>query len=164
MRRVEMDIREATSKELNTIAMLIRESNKDVALKFGINAENCPRHPSFCTDDWVRTDFARGEKYFILEEEAKTIGCVAYETPSAGLAYLYRLSVLPAHRNRSAGARLVQHIIQHAKSELIQKISIGVIAEHAELQRWYRALGFKAGETKQFQHLPFAVTYMSYTL
>jgi len=159
-----MEIRKATPKELSIIAMLISESNKDVALKFGINADNCPKHPSFCTADWVKTDFDRGEKYFVLEENTNPIGCVAYENPSTGLAYLNRLSVLPIHRNRSAGARLVKHIIQHAKTESIQKISIGVIAEHFELQRWYMSLGFKSGETKQFSHLPFSVIYMSYAL
>lgn len=159
-----MEIREATPKESAIIAMLIGTSNIDIALKFGLNADNCPKHPSFCTADWVKSDFARGEKYFVLEENSEPIGCVAYETPNVGLAYLNRLSVLPAHRNRGAGARLVQHIIQHAQSELIHKISIGIIGEHTELCRWYKTLGFKDGETKQFAHLPFSVKYMSYAL
>jgi len=33
--------------------MLVSESNRDVAIKFGLNAENCPKHPSFSTADWV---------------------------------------------------------------------------------------------------------------
>jgi hypothetical protein len=47
---------------------------------------------------------------------------------------------------------------------LVQTISIGVIGEHTELQRWYRKLGFKDGETKRFPHLPFSVKYMAYAL
>ncbi len=144
--------------------MLVSESNKDVAVRFGLNAENCPKHPSFCTEGWVEADLARGEKYFVIEENAVPIGCVAYENPSAERAYLNRLSVLPRHRNRGAGARLVQHVIQHARSTSIQTISIGVIGEHTELQRWYRKLGFTDGETKRFPHLPFSVKYMSYAL
>jgi diamine N-acetyltransferase len=157
-------IREASSNDIATIARLVSESNKDVAAKFSLTIFNCPKHPSFCTDAWVMADLARGERYFILEEGLAPIGCVAYENPSAGLAYLNRLSVLPAHRNRGIGACLVQYIIQLAQSASIQTISIGVIGEHGDLQRWYRKLGFKDKEIKRFPHLPFSVKYMSYAL
>ena len=158
-----MNISEATSNGLSTLAMLISESNKDVALQFGLNASTCPKHPSFCTPEWVKADFARGEKYFIIAENATPIGCVAYESPRAGIAYLNRLSVLPKHRKRGVGTRLVEHFIQYAEMQAVQVISIGVIAQHLELQRWYRALGFKDGDSKAFPHLPFMVKYMSYS-
>jgi hypothetical protein len=77
-----MQIREAKLEDLSAIAMLVSDSNRDVAVKFGLNVENC----------------------------------------------------------------------------------IGVIGEHTELQRWYRKLGFKDGETKRFPHLPFSVKYMAYAL
>jgi diamine N-acetyltransferase len=157
-----MNIREATLGDVATIAMLIREANKDVAEKFGLSADNAPKHPSFCTVAWVQSDFARGERYFILEEGSAPIACVAYENPRADLAYLNRLSVLPAHRGRGVGARLVRHIIELARAASIQTISIGVIGEHDDLQRWYRKLGFVDGETRRFPHLPFSVKYMAY--
>ena len=159
-----MNIRESTPEDSATIAILVSESNKDVATKFGLNAENCPKHPSFCTEAWVKADMERGERYFIIEESSKPIGCVAYESPSSGLAYLNRLSVLPEHRNRGVGAQLVQYIISHARSASIQTISIGVIGEHMELQRWYNKLGFRDGETSRFPHLPFSVKYMTYAI
>ena len=159
-----MQIREATPDDIITISMLVSESNKDVAMKFGLNVENCPKHPSFCTGDWVTADIARGERYFIAEENTNPIACVAYESPNAGLAYLNRLSVLPSHRKRGVGALMVQHIVQVAQSNAIQTISIGVMGEHADLQRWYGNLGFEPGETKRFPHLPFSVTYMSYAV
>lgn len=159
-----VEIRETGTQDVATIAMFVSESNKDVAAKFGLNAENCPKHPSFCTASWVKADLARSEVYFVIKEDSNPIGCVAYENPSAGLAYLNRLSVLPQHRNRGAGTRLVQHIIQHARSASIQTISIGLIGEHTTLQRWYNKIGFVDGETRRFAHLPFSVRYMSYTL
>jgi GNAT superfamily N-acetyltransferase len=162
IRHAVMNIREATAADLATIAMLVSESNKDVAERFGLTADNCPRHPSFCTAGWVQSDLERGERYFILEVGAVPLACVAYENPSAGLAYLNRLSVLPAHRRHGIGARLVRHIIQLARAASIQTISIGVIGEHDDLQRWYRYLGFVDGETRRFPHLPFSVKYMSY--
>ena len=157
-----MPIREASPDDTATIAHLVAESNKDVAIRFGLNAENCPKHTSFCSESWVQADLARGERYFILEENAEPMGCVAYENPSAGLAYLNRLSVLPAHRHHGYGALLVQHIIHLAHASGIETISIGVIGEYDDLQRWYRKQGFTDGETKRFPHLPFSVKYMSY--
>ncbi len=165
-----MKIREATSEDTGTIARLVSESNRDVALKFGLNRDNCAKHPSFCTSDWVEADFARGERYFIAEEDGDggrdghPIACVAYETPSATLAYLNRLSVLPEHRRAGVGTALVAHIVALARAASIRTISIGVIGEHADLQAWYRKLGFTSGETRTFPHLPFSVLYMSYAL
>ncbi len=159
-----MVIKEASAKDAATLARIVSESNKDVAAKFGLNAKNCPKHPSFCDSTWIEADLARGERYFIIEEGLTPVGCVAYENPSAGIAYLNRLSVLPEHRNRGIGARLVKHIIRLAQQTQVQTISIGVIGEHEDLQRWYRKLGFKDGEAKRFPHLPFTVKYMSYPI
>jgi len=159
-----MSIRQASGEDLATIARLVSESNRDVAVRFGLTFENCPKHPSFCTASWVQADLARGETYFILEDEGAPIGCVAYESPSAGLAYLNRLSVLPDHRHRGAGTRLVKHFVEHARRCSIGVVSIGVIGEHTALQRWYRKLGFEDGEIRRFPHLPFSVQYMSCSL
>lgn len=147
--------------DIPTLAMLVSEANKDVAVRFGLNAQNCPKHPSFCTDAWIEGDLARGERYFILEDSGSAVGCVAYERPGPGRAYLNRLSVLPEHRNRGAGARLVRHVVEMAAADSVQNISIGVIGEHTELMRWYEALGFTVGEVKRFPHLPFSVQYMA---
>ncbi len=156
-----MKIRLADAGDISILAMLVSEANKDVAVKFGLNAQNCPKHPSFCTEAWIEGDLSRGERYFILEDSEAAIGCVAYERPGPGRAYLNRLSVLPEYRNRGAGALLVQHIIQLAAADSVQSISIGVIGEHTELKLWYEAFGFTIGEIKRFPHLPFSVQYMT---
>jgi len=157
-----LPIRAMSESDLPTIAMLVSESNKDVAVTFGLNAENCPKHPSFCTESWVRAELERGETYFILDDaDGAPIGCVAYESPGPGRGYLNRLSVLPGHRGSGAGAQLVRHVVDHARSQAVSSISIGVIGEHTQLQRWYNKLGFTDGETKRFAHLPFSVKYMS---
>lgn len=159
-----MLIRPATAHDLALIATLVSVSNQDVAQAFGLNGENCPKHPSFYTESWVAADLQRGEAYFIAEENAQAIACVAFEQPRPGVAYLNRLSVLPAYRKRGIGERLVQHIIEQARQAAVQTISIGVIGEHTALQDWYRKLGFKDGEVKRFSHLPFSVKYMAYAL
>ena len=45
-----------------------------------------------------------------------------------------------------------------------KEISIGIISEQAELKLWYQKIGFVEGETKEFAHLPFLVTFMTYKL
>lgn len=40
-----MEVRKATAEDIPLIAKLVSESNKDVALKFGINLENYPKPP-----------------------------------------------------------------------------------------------------------------------
>ena len=159
-----MRFREAETHDADALARLIAEANRDVAERFGLTADNCPKHTSQCTESWVRADLARGERYFIACDGPLPIGCVAYERATADLAYLNRLSVLPAWRRQGVGERLVRHVIDLARADAVATISIGVIGDHGELQRWYRKLGFIDGEIRTYSHLPFAVRYMSYPL
>lgn len=159
-----MNLREATPHDAATLAALISASNRDVASQFGLTFENCPKHPSFCTEDWIKADLVRGERYFLAEDAAVPIACVAFELADAGIAYLNRLSVLPMHRRCGMGARLVEHVVALARRNHRHSLSIGVIGEHTDLQRWYRKLGFVTGDTRRFVHLPFSVTYMTLAL
>ena len=157
-------IRLAGEADLRVLAQLISESNRDVAVMFGLNSDNCPKHPSFCRPDWVKADMARGEIYYLLELDDRPVACVAYEEAGQGVVYLNRLSVLPVCRKRGFGELLVRHVIQRAESRGMHSVSIGVIGEHIELQCWYEKLGFRGGEIKHFAHLPFSVKYMAYLL
>lgn len=84
----------------------------------------------------------RGEEYFLLSENNTAIGCVAFEYPRPNTAYLNRLSVLPSHRHKGAGYLLVRHVFQYAKEKDIERMSIGIIANHNVLKAWYLRLGF----------------------
>ena len=109
-------------------------------------------------------DFKRGETYFLYREDGVEKGCVAFEQPDSKTAYLNRLSVLPEYRHNGIGASLIKYILEHAESKNIQYVSIGIIAEHEVLKRWYANLGFIKGNTQKFDHLPFNVQYMRYEL
>lgn len=159
-----MEIVRASIENVSDLAKIVSESNKDVAEKFGINAGNNPKHPSFYTKEWVISDFNRGEEYFLLTQANTVIGCVAFEQPRSDTAYLNRLSILPKHRNKGAGELLVRHIFKYTKEKDIEKVSIGIIAAHTVLKSWYLSLGFVEKQTKKFEHLPFDVTYMHYEL
>ena len=55
-----MQIKVANLDDLATLSGLIRNSYRDVAQRFDLKPENCPKHPSNCTDERIRNDFARG--------------------------------------------------------------------------------------------------------
>jgi GNAT superfamily N-acetyltransferase len=157
----ERGIRSATEADAALLASLISQANQDVARQFGLTPDTCPKHPSQCEPSWIVDDLRRGVRYFLLETDAGPVGCVAYETPRPGRAYLNRLSVLPAHRRQGHGAALVRHVQNLARLEGATVLSIGVIDAHTALGTWYRRLGFVDGEVKHFEHLPFAVRYMT---
>lgn len=159
-----MEIVLADKKDCGLLALIVRRSNKDVAELLGLNKDNAAKHPSFCTPEWIMTDFKRGQKYFICTENGLTKGCVAFEQPDKKTAYLNRLSVLPEFRNRGLGTSLLQHIIDYSKEKKIKNISIGIIAEYTQLKVWYVKKGFIVGDLQKFSHLPFNVLYMKYEI
>ena len=159
-----MKIKGTNIDDAEQIALIVSQANKDVAEQFDINFENNPKHPSFYTTDWVLSDFDRGEQYFICCVDNVNTGCVAFEQPDPDTAYLNRLSVLPEHRRHGIGTKLVNFVLEYSKSKNIKFVSIGIIAAHEVLKKWYASLGFIEGETQKFDHLPFDVTYMRYHL
>ena len=102
--------------------------------------------------------------YYILENDAIPVGCVALEKANPDLFYLERLAVLPKNRQNGFGKTLVNHVLTIARNVGSKKIGIGIISEQTELKQWYQRIGFIEGETKEFSHLPFLVSFMSYEL
>jgi len=104
----------------------------------------------------------RGITYFAIKNNNHVVGCVALEQANSQVCYLERLAVLPNQRRRGFGKALVEHALSEAKLLGVNYVSIGIIAEQTELKDWYKRLGFVEGESKEFPHLPFRVTFMSY--
>jgi ribosomal protein S18 acetylase RimI-like enzyme len=156
-------IRTCTREDIDALAATIRGAFRDVAERFGLTAENCPRHPSNCTADWIGKDMDRGVTYFVLESEGRVAGCVALELVRPGLCNLERLAVLPDQRWRGFGKALVTHVLSEAGKIVCREVRIGVIADQDELKDWYRRLGFVETESREFAHLPFLVSFMLYT-
>ncbi len=157
-------IREAQTSDVSVLSSLIRHAYRDVADRFELTPANCPKHPSNCSDEWVENDFYRDVRYFILERQDKSLGCVAIEMAGNGLCYLERLAVLPQERNKGYGHQLVEHVFRTARGLDAREISIGIIAQQTDLKQWYQKIGFIEGETKEFNHLPFRVCFMTYEL
>ena len=160
----KLKIRVATRKDVALLKDIIRSSFLDVAERFGLTKENCPRHPSNCEAGWIEKDINRGVIYFILEEEGQASGCAALEKISDDLCYLERLAVLPHRRRHGLGKILVDHVLDEAKLSGAKRLNIGTIADQSQLGNWYRKIGFAEIETKEFLHLPFRVRFMSYEI
>lgn len=157
-------IRTCTRDDVGVLAATIRESFRDVAERFGLTAENCPRHASNCTAEWIEKDMDRGVTYFVLESEGRVVGSVAVERAKPEVCYLERLSVLPPQRKRGFGKALVARALSEARGLGCRRVGIGVISDQAELKDWYRRLGFVETENREFAQLPFLVTFMFYSL
>jgi N-acetylglutamate synthase-like GNAT family acetyltransferase len=155
-----MQIREANETDFDVLVTLLRDSFRDVAQRFGLTVENCPKSPAFYTKQRIKEDFERGVKYYILEENGKAFGCVAFEKAGPDFCYLERLAVLPEHRRNGCGKALVNHVFNQARKMGLQRIEIGMIAKDAKLKNWYRKFGFIVKGTKRFDHLPFEVAFM----
>jgi N-acetylglutamate synthase-like GNAT family acetyltransferase len=162
--REKIMIRRATIEDLEVLASIIRGSFRDVAERFSLTQDNCPKHPSNCTTSWVESDMARGVQYFILSQNENPIGCVGLERPSIDVFYLERLCVLPEMRGKNFGGSLVRHALSYATSKGARKVSIGIIAEQTELKEWYKTFGFVEMEIKRFAHLPFQVCFMEFDI
>jgi ribosomal protein S18 acetylase RimI-like enzyme len=158
---IEVNIRAADPQDIDLLADLIRRSFKDVAERFGLTPENCPKHPSNYTSDWVKRDLDRGVAYWIAEINGEPFGSVGMEKPNADMFYLERLAVLPNHRNRGHGKILVDHVLEQAGQDGAKRVGIAIIANQGELKAWYQKIGFIEGETKTFEHLPFRVTFLT---
>jgi len=154
-------VREAAEGGAALLARLIRRSFRDVAERFGLTLQNCPANPSNCTEDWVSAAMQKGVVYWVLESDGEPVGCAALERADGDACYLQRLAVLPQHRRQGYGAALVGHVLAQAKGMGLRRVDIGIIAQDEGLRRWYEGLGFRAGERRRFDHLPFEVLLVS---
>lgn len=154
----------ATANDIDCLAQLIQSSFADVAQRFDLTPANCPKHPSNYTREWVERDLERGVFYYIMTVERVAVGCVGVEQASPATCYLERIGVLPQFRNRGYGNHLAFHALNQARELGASTMGIGIIAADTSLKAFYEALGFEAGETKSFPHLPFEVAFMSVSL
>ncbi|MBU7004628.1 MAG: GNAT family N-acetyltransferase [Theionarchaea archaeon] len=161
MGQPDIMIRQVTADDVEVLSLLIRKGFEDVAAKFGLNAENCPKHPSNYTMDWVLTDLERGVLYFIEEDDGEPVGCVGLEDAGEGIFYLERIAVLPEYRGRGLGRALLNHAVSQARKLGCRRVEIGIISDDVSLMEWYSRAGFEVTGRKRFEHLPFEVTFMA---
>jgi N-acetylglutamate synthase-like GNAT family acetyltransferase len=150
-------------KEKDQILHVINRSFLTVAIEFGITKENAPTNPAFIDINNLDNSVHHKMELFVAEEERQIIGCVGIQPgKSAEEYYIERLSVLPEHRHKKVGERLLQAAIQEIRDRNIKTISIGIVDENKVLKDWYLRQGFLETGSKKFDHLPFTVCFMIY--
>lgn len=160
----QLKILNATIKDAEILSDLIGTSYRDVAKRFNLTTDNCPKHPSNCNRDWILFDFDRGVQYYILKDNKTPVGCVAMEKADDKTIYMERLSILPQFRHRGLGKKLVQFNIKKAEEVKVTRVGIGIIEEQEDLKTWYESLNFIPIGTKKFDHLPFTVGFMEFSV
>jgi N-acetylglutamate synthase-like GNAT family acetyltransferase len=157
-----ISIRQAGYPEAEVVAHTVRMSFRDVAEKFEITREAAPTHPSQCEADWIHRDMDDGWTYLLAVEEGAVVGCIAHKKTDARTLEAQRLSVLPAHRGGAIAKELNNAVLKYAGKNGVARICISIVAQHCALKRWYLRMGFSECETRQFEQLPFKVTYLEY--
>ncbi len=149
-------------QEIYECARTIRRAFSTVAAEFGLTRENAPTNPAFATDESVGAAAARGAIFFGLKEGKALSGCVAIEPAKEGNGafYVERLAVLPAHRHRGHGRRLVERALEEIRARGGERALIGIIDSNMVLKRWYEAQGFKETGKRNPPGLPFTVCFM----
>ena len=148
--------------EIRSSLEVIRASFRTVAEELGLTEGNCPAHASFITLDKLN-ELNKRAHFTGLYQGGRQVGFVAIEKADNGVYYLDKLSVLPQHRHKGYGKRLVEYVLTWVKEEGGSRVSLGMIDSHTVLKEWYEELGFRVTGTKKFDHLPFTVCFMDYS-
>ena len=164
MRIKKSDIREVKPEDASLLNFVVRQCFADVARRFELTPENCPSHPSNSTVEKIQDDIARGVSFFLKIDMGIPAGCVGLEKADENTCYIVRLGVLPGRRGRGFGGQLLEKAVSKAKDSGAKTVSAGIIARDSELKNWYEKKGFVESETKEFEHLPFRVAFMSLSI
>ena len=154
-------IRPATRDDAPLLLRLIQQSFQTVYDRLGLTPENFRYHASGFGPPWVLEQMDAGNRFFVLEDGGEAVGCVALKPEEDGAVQLRRLAVLPAHRGKGYGRRLVDHVLAEARRMGVRRVTLGMWADDVPLRQWYERLGFAVTETRTQPDLPLAVTHMA---
>jgi ribosomal protein S18 acetylase RimI-like enzyme len=161
---MQQTIRSVAPQDAAILAALIRRSFRGVAERFRLTPDNCPTHPSNCTEEWITFDLSRGKQFFLLEVGGRPAGCVAITRSDDRTGKIERLAVLPEARRHGCGSLLLEHALQALRGMGLARAELAIIAQHDDLCDWYVRRGFAVTGTREFPHLPFAAAFLSMDL
>jgi len=141
---------------------VIRESFATVARDFKLTRMNCPKHPSFIADDHLLAKFDGRYTPFGMFQGGELVGFVSLSDKGGGVFMLNNLAVLPAHRHRGHGKKLLDFCKAAVKKTGGSKITIDIIEENTALKNWYAANGFIHTGTRKYPGKPFTVGDMEW--
>ena len=150
-----------TDEQKRDLVKVIRKSNATVAKEFGLTRKNAPTNPAFITYEALDGSMKKGLRMYGLYENDRLLGCIGIEdSKKGGTFYIERLAVLPSHRHRGIGRRLLDYAFEEIRNRNGKTASVAIINENGELKNWYLGYGFRETGTKTFPHLPFTVCFL----
>ena len=146
--------------ELTEWIDVVRRSFQTVADDFGLTPATAPTNAAFIELPYFAAMLDKDIELYGVKSGAEKIGFVALEHSSDGLFYMEKLAVLPEHRHKKFGTRIMDFVFESMRARGARKISIAIINEHMQLKNWYIRYGFRVTGTRTFSHLPFNVCYL----
>jgi ribosomal protein S18 acetylase RimI-like enzyme len=142
--------------DVSIITEVVNNSFITVAKEFCFTKENAPTFPAFIGEDRIESDLNRGLIMYGYSFKNKIIGCVGYSIRN-GNYLIERLAVLPEFRHKNIGKKLMKYAEQKIIENNGTLIEINIVNENKKLKDWYRGIGYKEIEIKEYEDLPFKV-------
>ncbi|KAK7206311.1 acyl-CoA N-acyltransferase [Myxozyma melibiosi] len=105
--------------------------------------------PTSYSDKWYKESLTVGELAklaFFNEVPVGAIRCALETSKESSKIYIMTLAVLAAYRRYGIGRKLVEHILEYAKSSQVKEVYCHVWVENEEAMAWYAHQGFERGE------------------
>jgi ribosomal protein S18 acetylase RimI-like enzyme len=152
-----------TDEDYGLALDIITKSFATVADDFHLTPENCPSNPAFMGIDKLKSLKNKKSELFILFSGDSPAGFVAIEqsSNSATTFYIEKVAILPGFRHRDLGRKLMIFAEEQIADRGGKRISLGIIYENVRLRNWYESMGYEHTDTREFDHLPFTVGFLS---
>ena len=155
-------IKSISEKDVAECVKVIRESFCTVAEEFGFTEENAPRFTAFATTKERLNWQLRGEHrpMYAFYDADNIVGYYSLMLKDNKECELNNLCVIPSHRHKKIGEKLLEHAFEMAKEFGCSKMNIGIVEENIVLRKWYEKFGFVHIGTQKFDFFPFTCGYM----
>jgi ribosomal protein S18 acetylase RimI-like enzyme len=153
-----------STEHLPMYAEVIRQSFATVANDMNLTRENCPGHTSFITNERLGSKIKDGYYPFGYFTNGKLVGFASLTDTGNGVYEMNDVSILQEYRHLGYGKAILDFCKEQVNERCGSKITIGIVEENTVLKDWYTANGFIHTGTKQFEHLPFTVGFMEWSL
>lgn len=155
-------IREIKREDIPVCVELIKKSFLTVADEFEFTTENAPGFTAFSISGERLLRQLDGEHRlaFVYEENGVLFGYYSLLLGESGGCELNNLAVLPEHRHRGIGKRLLEHSFAVARKHGCGFMNIGIVEENKKLRKWYEENGFRHLRTEKYDFFPFTCGYM----
>lgn len=135
----DLVLREATEADVPTIVALVHAAFAEYRGR--IDPPSGAHNESI---EHVRQKMAAA-RVVLADKQTVPAGCVFYEH-RMNHVYLFRLAVLPDHRQQGIAHRLIEHVEARARSLNVPYVRLGVRLALPHIRNYYERLGYHALE------------------